>query len=175
MAHEGAILPAGRIEERILVLRGQRVMLDADLAELYGIETKNLVKAVKRNIDRFPGDFMFRLTSGEFRRLRCQIGTSNKGRGGRRYAPYAFTEHGAIMAASVLNSERAVRVSVYVVRAFVKLRQVLAAHKELARKLAALEGHLDRHDEEIAALLEAIREWMAPPPVPRRGRIGFRP
>jgi phage regulator Rha-like protein len=167
MAHEGAILPAGRIEERILVLRGQRVMLDADLADL--------VKAVKRNIDRFPGDFMFRLTRAEFRRLRCQIGTSNKGRGGRRYAPYAFTEHGAIMAASVLNSERAVRVSVYVVRAFVKLRQALAAHKELGRKLAALEGRLDRHDEEIAALLEAIREWMAPPPAPRRGRIGFRP
>ena len=174
MADENAILPAGRIEERILVLRGQRVMLDADLAELYGTQTGALVRAVKRNKERFPTDFMFQLSQREYDNLRCQIGTSSQW-GGRRYAPYAFTEHGAIMAASVLNSERAVRVSVYVVRAFVKLRQVLAAHKELARKLAALEGHLDRHDEEIAALLEAIREWMAPPPAPRRGRIGFRP
>ncbi|MBE3097857.1 MAG: ORF6N domain-containing protein [Planctomycetes bacterium] len=174
MADENAILPAGRIEERILVIRGQRVMLDADLAELYGTQTGALVRAVKRNKERFPTDFMFQLGQREYDNLRCQIGTSSQW-GGRRYAPYAFTEHGAIMAASVLNSERAVRVSVYVVRAFVKLRQVLAAHKELGRKLAALEGRLDRHDEEIAALLEAIREVMAPPPAPRRGRIGFRP
>jgi len=174
MADENAILPAGQIEGRILVIRGQRVMLDADLAELYGTQTGALVRAVKRNKERFPTDFMFQLSQREYDNLRCQIGTSSQW-GGRRYAPYAFTEHGAIMAASVLNSERAVRVSVYVVRAFVRLRQVLAAHKELGRKLAALEGHLDRHDEEIAALLEAIRELMAPPPVPRRGRIGFRP
>ena len=174
MADENAILPAGRIEEHILVIRGQRVMLDADLAELYGTQTGALVRAVKRNKQRFPTDFMFQLSQREYDNLRCQIGTSSQW-GGRRYAPYAFTEHGAIMAASVLNSERAVRVSVYVVRAFVKLRQALAAHKELGRKLAALEGHLDRHDEEIGALLEAIREVMAPPPAPRRGRIGFRP
>ena len=174
MADENAVLPAGRIEERILVLRGQRVMLDADLAELYGTQTGALVRAVKRNKERFPTDFMFQLSQREYDNLRCQIGTSSQW-GGRRYAPYAFTEHGAIMAASVLNSERAVRVSVYVVRAFVRLRQALAAHKELGRKLAALEGHLDRHDEEIAALLEAIRELMAPLPAPRRGRIGFRP
>jgi len=174
MADENAILPAGQIEGRILVIRGQRVMLDADLAELYGTQTGALVRAVKRNKERFPTDFMFQLSQREYDNLRCQIGTSSQW-GGRRYAPYAFTEHGAIMAASVLNSERAVRVSVYVVRAFVRLRQVLAAHKELGRKLAALEGHLDRHDEEIAALLEAIRELMAPPPAPRRGRIGFRP
>jgi hypothetical protein len=174
MADENAILPAGRIEERILVIRGQRVMLDADLAELYGTQTGALVRAVKRNKERFPTDFMFQLSQREYDNLRCQIGTSSQW-GGRRYAPYAFTEHGAIMAAGVLNSERAVRVSVYVVRAFVKLRQALAAHKELGRKLAALEGRLDRHDEEIASLLEAIRERMAPPPAPRRGRIGFRP
>jgi len=174
MADENAILPAGQIEGRILVIRGQRVMLDADLAELYGTQTGALVRAVKRNKERFPTDFMFQLSQREYDNLRCQIGTSSQW-GGRRYAPYAFTEHGAIMAASVLNSERAVRVSVYVVRAFVKLRQALAAHKELGRKLAALEGRLDRHDEEIASLLEAIRELMAPPPAPRRGRIGFRP
>jgi len=174
MADENAILPAGQIEGRILVIRGQRVMLDADLAELYGTQTGALVRAVKRNKERFPTDFMFQLSQREYDNLRCQIGTSSQW-GGRRYAPYAFTEHGAIMAASVLNSERAVRVSVYVVRAFVKLRQALAAHKELGRKLAALEGRLDRHDEEIASLLEAIRELMAPPRAPRRGRIGFRP
>jgi len=108
---EGAIIPVGRIEERILLIRGERVMLDADLAALYGVQTKNLVKAVKRNIERFPEDFMFQLTPAEFRDLRFQFGTSNAGRGGRRYAPYAFTEHGAIMAASVLSTEQAVRVS----------------------------------------------------------------
>lgn len=101
---EGAIIPVGRIEERILLIRGERVMLDADLAALYGVQTKNLVKAVKRNIERFPEDFMFQLTPAEFRDLRFQFGTSNAGRGGRRYAPYAFTEHGAIMAANVLNN-----------------------------------------------------------------------
>jgi len=174
MAHEGAMLPAGRIEERILVIRGQRVMLDADLAQLYGVKTKVLNQAVRRNATRFPPDFMFRLSHAE----KKEVVTVCDHLQGLRFSPVlprAFTEHGAIMAASVLNSERAVRVSVYVVRAFVRLRQALAAHKELGRKLAALEGRLDRHDEEIAALLEAIRELMAPPPAPRRGRIGFRP
>jgi len=171
---EGAIIPVGRIEERILLIRGERVMLDADLAALYGVQTKNLVKAAKRNIERFPEDFMFQLTPAEFRDLRFQFGTSNTGRGGRRYAPYAFTEHGAIMAASILSTDRAVRVSVYVVRAFVKLRQFISEHKELARKLAELERRLQGHDEQILALMEAIRELMVPPP-PKEGRkrIGF--
>jgi len=174
MAHEGAILPAGRIEERILVIRGRRVMLDADLAQLYGVKTKALNQAVRRNASRFPPDFMFRLSRAE----KKEVVTVCDHLRGLRFSPVlprAFTEHGAIMAAIVLNSERAVRVSVFVVRVFVRLRQALAAHRELARKLAALEGRLDRHDEEIAALLEAIREWMAPPPAPRRGRIGFHP
>jgi len=173
MMGEGAIVPVGQIEERILLIRGERVMLDADLAALYGVETKILVKAFKRNLSRFPPDFLFQLSKEEFACLRFQIGTSKKGRGGRRYRPYAFTEHGAIMAASVLNSERAVKVSVYVVRAFVKLREMLAAHKQLARKLAELERRLEGHDEQIASLVAAIRELMAPPPASRRRRIGF--
>jgi len=172
MMREGAIVPVGQIERRILMIRGERVMLDADLAALYGVETKLLVRTVKRNIERFPRDFMFQLTSKEFENLRCQIGTSSRW-GGRRYRPYAFTEHGAIMAASVLNSERAVKVSVYVVRAFVKLREILGAHKQLSQKLAELEKRLEGHDEQIAALIEAIRELMTPPPAAERKRIGF--
>jgi phage regulator Rha-like protein len=172
MMGEGAIVPVGHIEQRILMIRGERVMLDADLAALYGVETKVLVRTVKRNSGRFPDDFMFQLTKEEFENLRCQIGTSSRW-GGRRYRPYAFTEHGAIMVASVLNSERAVKVSVYVVRAFVKLREMLAAHKQLARKLAELERRLEGHDGQIASLVAAIRELMAPPPPSRRKRIGF--
>jgi hypothetical protein len=173
MSGERAIVPIGQIEQRILLIRSQRVMLDADLAELYGVKTKVLNQAIRRNLNRFPDDFMFRLTEVETKSLRSQFVTSNAGRGGRRYRPYAFTEHGAIMAASVLNSPRAVKVSVYVVRAFVKLREVLSTHKALARKLAELERRLDTHDDQIEALLEAIRELMAPPPEPRRRRIGF--
>ena len=173
MSGERAIVPIGQIEQRILLIRGQRVMLDADLAKLYGVETRVLNQAGRRNPDRFPEDFMFRLTEAETKSLRSQFVISNTGRGGRRYAPYAFTEHGAIMAASVLNSPRAVKVSVYVVRAFVKLREVLSTHKALARKLAELERRLDTHDDQIEALLEAIRELMVPPPEPRRRRIGF--
>ena len=172
MPDDLAIVPVGQIEERILLIRGERVMLDADLAALYGVETGALVRAVKRHLERFPADFMFQLSPKEFDNLRCQIGISSRW-GGRRYPPYAFTEHGAIMAASVLNTDRAVKVSVHVVRAFVKLRGMIAAHKELARKLAQLERRLDGHDGEIGALMEAIRELMAPPPEPKRKRIGF--
>ena len=186
MGGERAIVPVGQIEQRILLIRGQRVMLDADLAALYGVETRVLNQAVRRNLDRFPEDFMFRVTWEEAKRLRSQSVILNGPQGRSRsqsatlkrganikYRPYAFTEHGAIMAASVLSSPRAVKVSVYVVRAFVKLREVLSTHKELARKLAELERRLDTHDDQIEALLEAIRELMAPPPAPRRRRIGF--
>ena len=171
---EGAIIPVGRIEERILLIRGERVMLDADLAALYGVSTKRLNEQVRRNPERFPEDFMFQLRDEELACLRSQFATSKPGRGGRRYAPYAFTEHGAIMAAGVLSTEQAVRVSVYVVRAFVKLRQFISEHKELAHKLAELERRLENHDEQIVALMEAIRELMVPPP-PKQGRkrIGF--
>jgi len=158
-------------------------MLDADLAELYGVATRRLNEQVRRNIDRFPSDFMFHLTWEEARALRSQIATledspsgrdKTLGRGRhRKYPPYAFTEHGAIMAASVLNSDRAVKVSVYVVRAFVKLREMLVTHKELSAKLDKLERKLQGHDRAILALVRAIRQLMAPPEEPKRKPIGF--
>ncbi|OGP57858.1 MAG: DNA-binding protein [Deltaproteobacteria bacterium RBG_13_61_14] len=164
--------PLKPIESLILVIRGQRVMLDADLAILYGVPTRVLNQAVKRNLDRFPPEFMFKITLDQAKSLRSQFVTSNAGRGGRRYSPYAFTEHGAIMAANVLNSPRAIQASVHVVRAFVKLREMLGTHKELAHKFAQLERRLDSHDESIQVLLAAIRQLMDPKQPPRR-RIGF--
>jgi hypothetical protein len=161
-----------RIESPILLIRGHKVMLDSDLAELYGVTTKRMNEQVKRNRERFPADFMSQLTSGEATNLRSQIATSKQGRGGRRYRPYAFTEHGAIMAASVLNSHRAIDVSTYVVRAFVKLREMLRTHKDLALKLAELEKRIEGHDEEIIVLFEAIRQLMEPPEKTSK-RIGF--
>jgi len=168
----GALAPLKPIESLILVIRGQRVMLDADLAILYGVPTRVLNQAVKRNLDRFPPEFMFKITLDQAKSLRSQFVTSNAGRGGRRYSPYAFTEHGAIMAANVLNSPRAIQASVHVVRAFVKLREMLGTHKELAHKFAQLERRLDSHDESIQVLLAAIRQLMDPKQPPRR-RIGF--
>ncbi|HKS67647.1 MAG TPA: ORF6N domain-containing protein [Candidatus Acidoferrales bacterium] len=165
-----AITPAGRIEPRILLIRGYRVILDSGLAELYGVTTKRLNEQVKRNKERFPADFMFQLSADEANSLRSQFATSN--RGGRRYRPYAFTEHGAIMAAGVLNSGRAIEVSIYVVRAFVKLRELLRTHKQLAHKLDQLEKRIEAHDEEIANLFEAIRLLMEPPGKPGKS-IGF--
>jgi len=168
-----AVVPVARIERAILLIRGEKVILDADLAELYGVATKVLNQAVKRHLERFPKDFMFRLTDQEAAALRSQSVTSKRKRGGRRYAPYAFTEHGAIMAATVLNSPRAVQVSVYVVRAFVQLRQALAQHTELAAKLADLERKVGDHDQKILAIIQAIRELMTPPTRPPRKPIGF--
>src|SRR5713226_7768973 len=150
------LIPTEQIERAIFLIRGHKVMLDADLARLYGVTVGRLNEAVKRNIERFPSDLTFQ----ELRGLRSQIAISKKGRGGRRYAPYAFTEHGAIMAANVLNSRRAVQMSVYVVRAFVKLRTILGTHKELDKKLAELERRMDSHDTHIQSLLEAIRRLM---------------
>jgi len=155
---------------RIVVIRGQRVLLDADLAALYEVETKRFNEQIKRNAARFPSDFMFRLTKEEFESLRSQNATSK--RGGRRYLPLAFTEHGAIMAASVLNSSRAVEMSVYVVRAFVQLRAVLLDHKALAEKLAALERRVSHHDNSLTEVIDAIRALMAQPKSPSRP-IGF--
>jgi hypothetical protein len=167
-----------RIEAKILLIRGQKVMLDADLAELYGVTTKRLNEQVRRNLERFPGDFMFRLTSQEVSILRSQFATSSSETwrsawGGRRSAPYAFTEHGAIMVATVLNSPRAIEVSVYVVRAFVRLREMIATNKELAKKLEDLERRLDTHDEAIVGILQAIRELMRPAEPSKKRRIGF--
>jgi len=161
------------IESRILVLRRQRVILDTALAELYGVSVKRLNEQVKRNWQRFPADFMFQISRREEGKcLRSQIATSKKGRGGRRSRPYAFTEHGAIMAATVLNSEQAVHMSVFVVRAFARLRELLATNRELAAKIMELEDHLDTHDSAIQQIVAAIRRLAVQKRAPRR-KIGF--
>jgi hypothetical protein len=167
-----ALVPAGEIERAILLIRGQRVMLDRDLAVLYRVTTGNLNKAVKRNVQRFPTDFMFQLSAEEAQGLIFQIGRS-KGRGGRRHCPYAFTEQGVAMLSSVLRSQQAIQVNVAIMRAFVRLRETLALHKELARKLADLEQHIEGHDTAIGSLFEAIRQLMAPPSAPPKPEIGF--
>jgi hypothetical protein len=164
--------PAIAVESRILFLRHQRVILDADIAELYGVPVRVLNQQVKRNQQRFPSDFVFQLTAKEHEILRSQIVISSDTHGGRRYPPYAFTEHGAIMAATVLNSERAVQMSVFVVRAFVRLREMLSTNRRLAGKIYELENRLDSHDSDIQDLIEAIKELMTPEE-PRRVRIGF--
>ena len=166
-----AIIAIKSVAATICVARGQKVMLDFDLARLYGVTTGNLNKAVKRNRDRFPADFMFQLAAEEAERLIFQFGIS-KARGGRRHLPYAFTEQGVAMLSSVLKSKRAVKVNIAIMRAFVKLRETLETNRELARKFTDLEKHIGKHDEEIAAIIEAIRQLMAQPVKPRR-EIGF--
>lgn len=158
------------LERKILLLRGERVILDTDLAALYGVQTKVLVQAVKRNRARFPEDFMFQLTADEHTRLRSQFVTSNVGRGGRRTTPYAFTERGVAMLSSVLRSARAVHVNIEIVRTFVRLRAMLTTHADLASKLAALEK---KYDAQFRIVFDAIRELMAPAAKPRKP-IGFR-
>ena len=166
-----ALVPVEIIEKKILLIRGEKVMLDADLAELYCVQARVLNQAVKRNIDRFPGDFMFQLSREEDDSLRSQIVTLKKGRGQhRKYLPYVFTEQGVAMLSSVLNSERAVKVNIEIMRTFVRLRQMLASNAELARKLASLEK---KYDEQFKVVFDAIRELMKPPE-PKRSRIGFR-
>jgi len=164
------LVPTERIERSILLIRGHKVMLDTDLAELYGVTTFNLNKAVRRNIDRFPQDFMFQLTADEARVLRFQIGMSKpRGRGGRRYLPYMFTEQGVAMLSSVLRSKRAVQVNVEIMRTFVRLRQMLSSHADLARKLEALEK---KYDAQFRVVFDAIRQLMTPPE-PKKRKIGF--
>lgn len=165
-----AIVPIEMIERKIYLIRGQKVILDADLAELYGVATKAFNQAIKRNGDRFPADFMFQLTDSEANAMRSQIVTASKRN--VRFLPYAFTEHGVIMAASVLNSQRAVDVSVYVVRAFVRLRQLLAMNRGLAHKLAELDRKVATHDGAIRSLVTAIQQLMAEPE-PKKKKIGF--
>jgi hypothetical protein len=167
------IVPIERIAHLIFIFREQKVMLDSDLAELYRVSTGHVNRAVKRNTGRFPPDFMFQLSAEEVRSLKCQVGISKPGRGGRRRSrPFMFTEQGIAMLSSVLNSERAVRVNIAVMRAFVKLRKTLDTDRELARKFSELEQRVGKHDEEIAAILEAIQQLMAPPENPGR-EIGF--
>lgn len=171
-----ALVPVEHIAGAILILRGRRVLLDTQLAALYGVTTARLNQQVRRNLQRFPADFMFQLSAEEHAALMLQNATSKPGRGGRRKLPLAFTEHGAIMAATVLNSKRAVEMSIYVVRAFVQLRDLLASNKELARRLDELEARIARklatHDQAIAGMLKTIRELLTPPEPKRRG-IGF--
>jgi hypothetical protein len=184
MSKELSLVPVERIERCILLIRGHKVMLDSDLAALYEVPVKALNQAVKRSLDRFPQDFMFQLskeesdslrsqfvTIEEGRNLRSQFVTSSGGHGGRRYAPYAFTEQGVAMLSSVLNSPRAVKVNIEIMRAFVRLRQILGSHADLARKLAALE---QKYDTQFKVVFDAIRQLMAPPE-PAKESIGFRP
>jgi hypothetical protein len=166
------IIRPSQIVHAIQFLRGQKVMFDFDLAALYEVPTGQLNRAVKRNADRFPPDFMFRLTAREAERLKCQIGISKAGRGGRRVLPSAFTEQGVAMLSSVLNSERAVRVNIAIIRAFVRLREALETNRELAKKFSELEKRVGQHDGEIAAIIDAIRQLMAPAKKPTR-EIGF--
>jgi hypothetical protein len=175
MTRKSALAPSTvpRIETRIFLVRGQKVLIDYDLAVLYAVQVKALNQAVKRNKKRFPPDFVFRLTAKENRNLKSQIVTTSSSHGGRRTVPYAFTEHGAIMAASVLNSPRAIEMSVFVVRAFVRLRDTLASHKALAARFAELERRLETHDKAIGDIIDAIRALVTPPERPAR-KIGFR-
>jgi hypothetical protein len=171
MVNEKSLVPVDRIEKAILLIRRQKVMLDADLASLYGVETRVLVQAVKRNIERFPDDFMFQLNREEVDVLRSQIVTLKRGRGQHsKYLPYAFTEQGVAMLSSVLRSPRAIQVNIEIMRAFIRLRQMLASHAELARKLDALEK---KYDAQFKQVFEAIRQLMIPPE-PKRRPIGFR-
>jgi phage regulator Rha-like protein len=169
---------SARIADLILEVRGRKVILDSELAALYAVPTKQFNQAIRRNQGRFPAHFCFQLSNQEVAALRSQFVTSNVARGGRRYSPYVFTEHGAIMAATILNTPRAIDVSVFVVSAFVELREALGTHKELSKRLDDLEANLERklakHDEAIASILTAIRSLMKPPEIKRRP-IGFVP
>jgi len=167
------------IEQKIYLIRGQKVMLSVDLASLYGVPVKRLNEQVSRNIKRFPGDFMFQLSNEEYKNLKSQIAISSWG-GARRANPYAFTEQGVAMLSSVLNSERAIEVNIAIMRAFVRLREILLTHKDLAVKIEALEAKYKNHDmkfseydEHIAAIFEAIKKLMAPPTEPPKRKIGF--
>ena len=174
MRQETAVLPNERIEGRIFLIRGQKVMLDKDLAELYRVPTKRLNEQVKRNIRRFPKDFMFQLTWRESASLRSHIATLKRGRH-VKYRTYAFTEQGVAMLSSVLNSEIAIQVNIAIMRVFVKLRQILSTHKELAHKLEELERKIEKHDGEICSIFEAIRQLMTPSQEkPKRRIVGFR-
>lgn len=165
------MLQPEQIEQAILLVRGQRVMLDRDLAALYGVETKNLNKAVRRNLERFPEDFMFQLTVEEAEASRFQIGTLKRGQN-FKYLPYVFTQEGVAMLSTVLRSDRAVQVNIAIMRVFVRLREALALHKELAQKLTELERKIQGHDASIRTLFDAIRELATPPAKPPR-EIGF--
>jgi hypothetical protein len=173
MLNSKPVVAVGKIEQSILLIRGEKVIVDADLAEFYGVPTKRLNEQVKRNISRFPDDFMFQLTQDEKAEVVANCDHLNK----LKYAkslPYAFSEHGAIMAASVLNSDRAIAVSLFVVRVFVKLRRTIAENKELSKKIDQIERRIAKHDDQILALVQAIKQLLKPEPAPKKRPIGFR-
>jgi phage regulator Rha-like protein len=178
MGEKDSLVPVESLDRLIYTIRGQKVMLDRDLAALYGVETKALKRAVNRNCVRFPSDFMFQLTAGEYESLRRQIGTLKRGQHAK-YLPYVFTEHGAIMTATILNTPRAIQMSVFVVRAFLKMRAALSDNRELARKLAALETELKErlnvHEQAIVTILQRVMDIIDPPalPEPAKKRIGY--
>lgn len=162
------LIPVELIERKIFLIRNKKVLLDKDLAELYGVETRDLNKAVKRNIDRFPDDFMFQLTNEEFENLKFHFGTSSWG--GTRKLPYAFTENGVAMLSSVLSSKLAIHVNIQIMRTFTRLREILLTHKDLSRKLSDMEK---KYDSQFKVVFDAIRELMSPA-IPKKGKIGFR-
>jgi hypothetical protein len=168
------LVVAPAIEKRILVVRGRQVMLDEDLADLYGVETRVLVQQVKRNAKRFPRDFMFQLTSAEAEALRSQIVISNEGRGGRRYAPYVFTEQGVAMLSGVLRSDRAIAVNIEIMRVFVELRRVASSYAAIEKRLEEIERELGGHDEQLNQIFMTLRQLISPPDRPKRP-VGFRP
>jgi hypothetical protein len=171
------LIAAPAIEKRIFVVRERQVMLDEDLADLYGVETKRLVEQVKRNLERFPEDFMFQLRKDEAAALRSQIATSNTGRGGRRYAPYVFTEQGVAMLSSVLRSKTAIAVNIEIMRAFVELRRIAGSYAALRERLEGLgremTSRLDQHDEQLGQVFRALHQLITPPEKPKR-KVGFR-
>jgi len=168
--HSSSIIPLERIQKCIYIIRGRKILLDKDLAALYGVETGALVRAVKRNIERFPADFMFQLTKVEYERfLRCQIGTSKEGRGGRRYLPYVFTEQGVAMLSSVLRSKQAIEVNIAIMRTFVKLREILASNELLRRKIEAMER---QYDEQFKLVFKVLSEMVMPSTKPKT-QIGY--
>ena len=172
MDESKSVVPVGKIENRILLIKGEKVIIDADLAEFYGVPTKRLNEQVNRNTDRFPHDFMFQLSPDE----KAEVVANCDHLENLKYSralPYAFTEHGAIMAAGVLNTSRAIEVSVFIVRAFVKVRQMVAGHKDLQRKIAQIERRLTDRDEQIIELVNLIKQLLNPEPPPKKRRIGY--
>ena len=167
-----SVLPSGRIINQILVIRNQKVILDRDLAVLYNVETRSLKQAVRRNIKRFPDDFMFQLTKEEFANWRSQTVMSKADQKGLRYYPFAFTEQGVAMLSSVLKSERAIEVNILIMRAFVKLREIISTHKKVEEKLKELESKLKEHDDHIVQIIQVINQLITPPQTQKR-KIGF--
>lgn len=168
-----SVIPGSSITARIYWIRGKRVMLDVDLAELYGVKTKSLNLAVRRNIERFPDDFMLQLTQKEMDSLRFQTETSKKGRGGRRYLPYVFTQDGVAMLSGVLNSPRAIRANILIMRAFTKLREMAATNELIRQKVDELEQKYDKHDKQLRDVFEVLRELLAPSRTSKKKPIGF--